>query len=212
MDAVVKIGGSFQDHRPALKRLCRILKEISNQRSILVLPGGGRFANFVRHNQGPQRLSDRTSHMMAIFGMDIFGYKLHDLIEGSRLARSLKRVGSRRCSIFLPFKELRNCNELEPSWDVTSDSIAAWTAGEIGCKKLVLVKSVDGIFHRRKLLVSISARDLKKIKQTVVDLKLPQILEKHRITCWIVSGKYPERIEAAIEGKKAISTVILPEV
>ena len=212
MDAVVKVGGSFQAHRPALKNLCRALREVSDRHPILVVPGGGKFADFVRHLQRTRGLSDQTAHVMAIFGMNVFGYELHGLIKGSKLTRSLKRVGSRGCSIFLPLKEMRSCNELEPSWDVTSDAIAAWASAKVGCRKLVLVKVVDGIFHRRRLLASISARELREIKQTVVDRKLPQVLEDHGITCWIVNGRYPERVAAVLEGRKAIGTVISPEV
>ena len=35
---------------------------------------------------------------------------------------------------------------LPASWGVTSDSIAAWVAGEVGAGRLVLVKGVDGLF------------------------------------------------------------------
>jgi len=122
----------------------------------------------------------------------------------------LKRVRSRGCTIFLPFKELRSCRELEPSWDITSDAIAAWVSTKIGCGKLVLVKMVDGIFHQRRLLPSISAQELKAMEQSVVDRKLPEFLESHGITCWIVNGKYPERVEAVLKGGEAICTVISP--
>jgi aspartokinase-like uncharacterized kinase len=179
---------------------------------MLVVPGGGEFADLVRHLQRTLGLSDRTAHAMAIFGMNVFGYELHGLIGGSRLTRSLKRVGSRGCSIFLPFNELKDCSELESSWNVTSDSIAAWASGKMGCGKLVLVKVVDGIYHRRKLLASISSKKLCMIKQTVVDRKLPQILEDHGIACWVVNGRYPERVEAALEGERTTGTVISPEV
>ena len=34
---------------------------------------------------------------------------------------------------------------LPASWDVTSDSIAAWVAPQAGAGRLVLVKAVDGL-------------------------------------------------------------------
>ena len=35
---------------------------------------------------------------------------------------------------------------LPASWEVTSDSIAAWVAAQIGAERLVLVKGVDGLY------------------------------------------------------------------
>ena len=35
---------------------------------------------------------------------------------------------------------------LPASWEVTSDSIAAWVADQVGAGRLVLVKEVDGLF------------------------------------------------------------------
>jgi aspartokinase-like uncharacterized kinase len=210
LDAVVKVGGSFQADREALKELCGILEEVSTEHPLLIVPGGGKFADLVRHLQRTLGLSDRTAHVMAIFGMNIFGHQLHRLIRGSKITKSTKRIGSKGCTIFLPFQELRCCEELEPSWDVTSDAIAAWASAKVGCKKLILVKMIDGIFHRRRLRTSIFAPELRRMKQSVVDRKLPEILESAGIKCWIVNGKHPERVKAVLEGREAIYTVISP--
>ncbi|KUO40747.1 MAG: hypothetical protein AVW06_02130 [Hadesarchaea archaeon DG-33-1] len=210
VDAVVKIGGSFQADTQALKNLCQTLKKASNKHRLLIVPGGGKFADLVRHLQQERGLSDQTAHVMAIFGTNIFGYMLQDFIKGSTLTRSLKRVGSRGCSIFLPLEELRGCEELEPSWNVTSDSIAAWTSAKIGCKRLILVKMVNGIFRRGKLQTSVSTQRLKEMNQSVVDRKLPELLERAEITCWVVNGNYPERIEEVLNVGKTVCTVIVP--
>ena len=37
-------------------------------------------------------------------------------------------------------------NPLENSWEVTSDSIAAYLCGRLGLKELILITDVDGIF------------------------------------------------------------------
>jgi aspartokinase-like uncharacterized kinase len=57
--------------------------------------------------------------------------------------------------VLAPSRWLRDADPLPHSWDVTSDSIAAWIAGEIGARELVLVKPphasgelVDPLFHR----------------------------------------------------------------
>jgi aspartokinase-like uncharacterized kinase len=45
-----------------------------------------------------------------------------------------------RVPVLAPSQWLREADPLPHSWDVTSDSIAAWVAGAVGARRLVLVK------------------------------------------------------------------------
>jgi aspartokinase-like uncharacterized kinase len=42
--------------------------------------------------------------------------------------------------VLAPYAWLRDADPLPHSWDVTSDSIAAWVAGQVGASRLVLLK------------------------------------------------------------------------
>ena len=208
MDAVIKIGGSLLTNDQVLKNFCQSLGDLSKRYRLLIVPGGGTFANIVRGKQIEQRFSDRVAHIRAIAGMDVYGLELHGLIKGSSTSKDLGKIKRNGCTIFLPFETLRRCDKLEASWEVTSDTIAAWISSKIGCRRLILVKMVDGIFNRGKLQVSVSTQRLKEMDQSVVDQKLPDILESAGITCWIVNGKYPKRIEDILNEKKTICTMI----
>ena len=59
--------------------------------------------------------------------------------------------------VLAPLRWLRNADPLPHSWDVTSDSIAAWMAGEFGAADLLLVKpyrdggpAIAGKGHERR--------------------------------------------------------------
>jgi aspartokinase-like uncharacterized kinase len=45
-----------------------------------------------------------------------------------------------RIPVLAPYQWLREADPLPHSWDVTSDSISAWVAGQIGATRMVLVK------------------------------------------------------------------------
>jgi len=45
-----------------------------------------------------------------------------------------------RVPVLAPYRWLRGADPLPHSWDVTSDSISAWVAGQVGAARLVLVK------------------------------------------------------------------------
>jgi aspartokinase-like uncharacterized kinase len=122
---VVKVGGGIGDD--ALPAVCAALGELGRRHRLLVVPGGARFADAVRDADRRFGLHAHTSHRMAILAMEQYGWLLSDLIPGVPV---LLPAG-------LPL------DELPASWDVTSDSIAAWVAHRVGAERLVLVKAAD---------------------------------------------------------------------
>ncbi|KXB00172.1 hypothetical protein AKJ47_02600 [candidate division MSBL1 archaeon SCGC-AAA261G05] len=207
MRIVIKVGGSFQKAPSALRSVCMTIEEISKKHRLLIVPGGGKFADLIRDIQTKLGLSDRVAHQMAILGMDIYGLALSEFLKDFALVDDLKnREGENQ--IFLPYRTLKDSNELEPSWKVTSDTIAAWTCSKTDFEKLILIKRVDGIHIQGKLRKSISTEELKEMNQTVVDQNLFHILEDAELDCWIINGEHPSRIKSLIEGKETICTMI----
>ncbi len=135
MLTVVKVGGGIGDD--ALPGVCAAL---GRRDSLLVVPGGGRFADAVRDADRRFGLNAETAHRMAILGMEQFGWLLSDLIPGAERCTDLERIATDRTSVLLPAG--LPLDELPASWDVTSDSIAAWVARRTGAERLVLVKAV----------------------------------------------------------------------
>ncbi len=172
MDAtVVKIGGSLALYPEKLKILCSKLSAKSKKHNIIVVPGGGEFADVVRVLDKRFSLSDSVSHQMAILGMDQYGFLLSDLITGSQVINQLEHIQKifdlHKLPIFLPSNFMLKNDPLENSWDVTSDSIAVYIANQLHIKKVILVTDVDGIFTRdpkkysdAKLICKISAKQL----------------------------------------------------
>ena len=101
------------------------------------MPGGAGFADAVRDADRRFGLRAETSHRMAILGMEQFGWLLSDLIPGAERAPRLDARGAGRTVVLLPAGLA--LDELPASWAVTSDSIAAWVADQVGAGRLVLV-------------------------------------------------------------------------
>jgi len=220
MDAVIKIGGSLAEEPQRLRALCAKLSEFAKKYEIVVVPGGGRFADVVRDFDQRFALSSGISHRMAILGMDQFGLLLSQIIPDScatYLLSDVKQLSEIRVvPIFLPSRLMFREDPLENSWDVTSDSIAAYVAGRLHVAKVVLVTDVDGIFTKdpkkhadATLMEKLSAEELLKFnKRTSVDRYLPKLLLESQIDCYVVNGKHPERIEAILAGQQATCTLI----
>ena len=220
MDAVIKVGGSLAENPATLKTLCNRLSEIAKKHSITVVPGGGKFADAVREIDQRYTLSANAAHRMAILGMDQFGLLLTQLIPNSCATYSLnaaKQLSKRKAApIFLPSRMMFKENPLEASWDVTSDSIAAYVAIQLKADKVLLVTDVDGIFTKdpkkhsdAELIPKFPAEKLLKLtSRTSVDKFLPNFLEKNPLDCYVVNGLQPKRVAAILSGKKTVCTRI----
>ncbi|MFQ6071891.1 MAG: amino acid kinase [Methanosarcinales archaeon] len=203
---VLKIGGSLIEYaHNLLKKLCYLDYSATGREpeSIIIVPGGGIFANIVRDVSQKYNISSDSAHWMAILAMEQYGFYLASL-EKIKLLDDLDNIPS--MSILLPYKLLKNNDELEHSWKVTSDTIAAWIAKKLKAR-LIKATDVDGIYIDNKLVSTISARELIG-KDTCVDLALPKYLIKEKINLLVVNGKYPDRVIKAIFNKKTIGTFI----
>lgn len=210
VDCVLKIGGSLFERSQNLKKLCKALGRFSKSYSIIITSGGSRFADLVRDVDAKFHLDKVTSHKMAILAVDQYGILLSNLIPKSTVTYDLSEaVKPRKTSvIFLPSKVMFQENPLEASWNVTSDSIAAYIAHLARAEKLILAKDVDGIFTedpkksgKATLIQQISAEELRKAKYSCVDSYLPGLLLKLKLNCYIVNGNFPSRIWSILEGK-----------
>jgi aspartokinase-like uncharacterized kinase len=219
---VVKVGGSLSKKPEALRTLCQKLSLLAQTHKIVVVPGGGEFADYVREIDKRFSLSATVAHRMAILAMDQYGLLLSELTPNCKAIDSLEEAKNselQQVTVFLPSKFMLKDDGLPNSWDVTSDSIAAYIAGQIGADKLLLVKDVDGIFtdnpkhnQNAKLLNKVTVCELAQLNgKTCVDSYLPQILGILKIECCIVNGFYPERVEAVLTGKQTVGTCIWRE-
>lgn len=161
-DAVVKIGGSLLALGDALPRTISALELLARTRSIFIVPGSGPFADVVRAVDGRLSLGDDTAHWMAILGMEQYALLLTSRIADAILvhdASEMRRAHEGgKIPVLAPYRWLRDADPLPHSWDVTSDSIAAWVANAVGASRLILVKPpahdprtvVDRYFERAR--------------------------------------------------------------
>jgi hypothetical protein len=221
LDAViVKVGGSLALQAEKLRSLCIKLTGLSHDHKLVVVPGGGEFADVARNLDSRFHLSPQVAHRMAILGMDQYGLLLADLLPSSSLVEELGSIqevlDSDRLPVFLPAAYLSFDRTLENSWDVTSDSIAVYVAAQLNVPKVILVTDVDGVFSRdpkkfsdAKLISQLCARDLLEMhERTSVDKFLPKLLLQVQIDCVVVNGLHPHRLETILNGKDTVCTLI----
>ena len=146
--AVVKVGGGLLGREGAFEHVTGALAACGGGRPFLVVPGGGPFVEVVRERSRHLQIDADTAHWMAILGMDQYAHALASRIGGAALVERERDIAvalaAGRIPVLAPYHWLRAADPLPHSWDVTSDSIAAWLAGTLGAARLILVKPVAG--------------------------------------------------------------------
>jgi aspartokinase-like uncharacterized kinase len=208
---VVKVGGGLGRGAgdDALRALCTTLGELGERHPVLVVPGGAWFADAVRDADRRFELRATTSHRMAVIGMEQFGLLLSDLIPGA-VRSTQPRADARGTTVLLPAGLA--LDELPASWQVTSDSIAAWVAGQAGADRLVLVKEVDGLFAQWPAqgdpIARMTAAELAALRPAGVDEHLPTLLEAATFETWVISGRDPRRLTELLDRGTSVGTRI----
>jgi aspartokinase-like uncharacterized kinase len=187
---VVKLGGSLYNQVPDLVPVL-----LASGRPLFIVPGGGMFADTVRRS----RVDDDSAHWMAIASMDQYGW----FIASQGIMATALLQAPKRPVVFLPYCSLRQHDPLPHSWDVTSDSIAAWVADLLGLD-LLLLKSVDGILENGSLMERVKI----PVKTDVVDpFFIPFVLEK-KLKTTIINGSSVDRLEKFLRGETVSGTRI----
>jgi 5-(aminomethyl)-3-furanmethanol phosphate kinase len=220
---VVKVGGGLAREAgdEALRTLCHAIGDAGARHELLVVPGGGAFADAVREHDSRFALRPAAAHRMAILAMEQFGWLLSDLVPGAvpctDLATARAAAARGATPILLPAALLAG-DPLPASWTVTSDSIAAWVAGAAQAGRLVLLKPVAGLYRDLPAngppLARLSVDELAELRAAGlaagVDPHLPEALREAGVEAWVIDGREPGRLVALLEQGSTEGTLVTP--
>jgi aspartokinase-like uncharacterized kinase len=204
-EALLKVGGSLYN-QSELKKITAAWAVLAAAHRLLLLPGGGPFADQVRAADVRHQLNQSAAHWMAILAMDQYAYLLAGLTPQAILVRDLvtaQQVCDRgQLAILAPSALLLQLDPLPHSWHITSDSIAAWLAQHARTRLLVLLKSVAGVYEADRqgqtpvLLRHIARQAL--ARRDLVDPYFSQTLSPST-DCWLIDGSRPERLAELLD-------------
>ena len=178
---VIKLGGSLADYPDDLRHWLKALAEAGKGR-IVIVPGGSFFADWVRETQKKWGFDDAAAHAMGLRAMEQFGIMLCGLQKGLIPARSeteiRKVLHENQVPVWLPVQILA-AQDIEPSWDVTSDSLAAWLTRRLAAERLVLVKSCP---------LPTGEMDMAELsRKGIVDAAFPGFVDAAAFDVWLVN-------------------------
>lgn len=210
--ALFKIGGKilddFDNLSSTISQLAQLFKEGFLKRIILI-PGGGSFANFIRKAYSELKFTEEIAHWMGIISMNYNGLELNKKFPNLSVIESIEILKEKQkvFCVFLPYEFLKENDDLPYSWDVTSDSISLFIAKKLGLNECYLIKDVDGILDNKnqvikeistsklddmnkleKITEPLSESELLKKKTTPIDPYITTLINKDKISCIILNG------------------------
>jgi aspartokinase-like uncharacterized kinase len=189
---VVKIGGSLAK----TGRMASVLAMIGAARiPVVVVPGGGPFADAVRGLQKDMQFDDAVAHRVAMLAMEQMAECIVGGQPGLRVAHSLDDISDAvmdgQIPVWAPLQVIGEDTTIEVSWNATSDSLAARLA-ELLDTRLVLLKSVgaDGISSAEELM-----------REGIVDPLFPKIVARADLFWSIFGPKDDAALSALLNGE-----------
>ena len=175
---------------------------LEGQNCLFVI-GGGEFANLIRKYDVEIGFSQDVTHETAIDSMDILAKLLNDKLAFTEISYTIEEANrisdSNKIPIMICSEILKENEPFKHSWDVTSDSIAAYIASLLNAK-LLIATNVNGIYTKdpslsgAELISEIDVNELLTFDESSVDLMLPTLLIEYGLDSYVVNGKYPERV------------------
>ena len=201
---VVKLGGSLAAGGPPLAWLDAVAAGAGR---VVLVPGGGPFADQVRALQSRWAFSDETADRLAMLAMEQYGRVLVDLrpelVPADSEAKIRAALQSGQVPVWLPMPMARATGELPRTWAVTSDSLALWLANALGAARVVLVKSAAPPTGPRP------AADL--ARAGLIDEAFPALLAAGRSEAWCLGPEESGLLSQALSEQAEPGTRILPD-
>ncbi len=152
---VIKLGGSLF-RTPELRQWLELLDTASQNEVVVIVPGGGPFADEVRHAQRLHNFSNSSAHHMALLAMAQFGLLVADLAPQSHLfyypEQSVDSLAP-GLHVWLPDRQLLAREDIPHSWDISSDSLALWLSQQLNADELVMIKRSTVVSPRIQALI-----------------------------------------------------------
>ena len=200
---VVKLGGSLMRSRSLPRWLAAIHQH--HRQEIIIVPGGGVFADQVRQSQAEWRFDDLSAHKMAILAMEQYGLMLAGLLPDLTPVRTEAEMrlafAAGRAAVWLPYRLLlEDAAAIPANWDLSSDSLGLWLARRLESEQYLMIK--PGAYRKPMTLDEY-------IRRGVIDAGMAEMSQGYRGDIHLLwEGQYEDFHRLAVEAGQAPQSAV----
>ncbi|MCC6057356.1 MAG: hypothetical protein LM568_00365 [Desulfurococcaceae archaeon] len=213
---VLKVSGHLYRYRDKVVELMQILEDlVEKEFLVVVVPGGSIFADTVKEFQVETGIDDDLAHWMAIKAMEIYGLYLakysRKAVETYTLRDIENALKEKLIPIAMPYRILKEHDELPHSWDISSDSIATYIASLVRADIVVFGKLIKGILNENRVLIhKVKVDEGFKYIRNEFDKYVIHLLKKFRIPLAIFDVTNPSLLYKIVKQEYGNYTLLLP--
>ncbi|WP_019534803.1 hypothetical protein [Paenibacillus ginsengihumi] len=200
LDYMIKIGGSLLPNINKCKQLADLLSEVGKSKRLLLFPGGGEIDNYIETYHSQIALDREIFHRATMLAMDqtallFCNYNLEMLVPVDNMIDCRKVLDQHRIPFLLPSKIVFGLDPFRYTNRITSDGMALYFAHIFQAKRMVLIKSINGILdHNRQTISRLSFDEFLMTEQDCVDETFPLLAHKVKIPIDILNGLEYEQL------------------
>jgi len=191
---VIQIGGNLADWVTMTDWLT-LAGRMAAKAPTVIVPTGGPFAETIHEAEDMWRLSPSVVRRMVLLGMDSHALLLHgihsNIATAANFAAIWANAAAGNASVWMPGGLARERADLIDDWDMSSDSLAAWLAVELGAERLILVKSGACPCH--------AVDTLAMVRDGLLGPDFPGWRRRFRGKVWCVGRDQVEDLAAALD-------------
>jgi 5-(aminomethyl)-3-furanmethanol phosphate kinase len=143
---IIKVGGSLFDIPNLGSYIHEYLVTQHAERNVLLIAGGGNYANVVRALDCIHQIGEEHAHWIAIKSLSVSAMFLSYICKQLPIIYDFNTISHYQYAVLDPYtcivQDISNSQSLPHNWSVTSDSIALRVAEMKKFSQVILLKSV----------------------------------------------------------------------
>lgn len=184
---IVKLGGSLTCDDQLHVCVTHIATQRQASQSVIIVPGGGKFADQVRQAQQQWHFNDAVAHHMAILAMQQMALLINALQPDWRLIKNLAELTQPLSNVVIWWPEINLLNDyaVPASWAITSDSLAVWLGTQLAVGEIIIVKAAE---------IPVGASLISLVAHGILDAAFMHYANEFQNKITVVhSGDFPDR-------------------
>ncbi len=218
-DVFLKVGGSILEYAAHTAALAETLETLAGRVRMVILAGGGRVAKRIKANQRERAGDFFTSWRASTLALDVNAGLLASHSPRFSVVTSISQIVAAHkggsIPVFAPAEALFSSLWFVPNWVATTDTMGLYFGTAMGAHRYVIVTDVHGVCEHAPgpeaetpPFPKLQVRDLERLSSSKLDAAFPAFFRRYPLETFVVNGKFPGRVLAAIMGQKTIGTEI----
>lgn len=220
-DFLIKIWGSLMWQDPIITDLVWAIEQESGEKRIVITTGSKDLSNVIRQYVGdnlPHRISESTHIDITMQARDMmaraFSHASTKFVPVSSVGEVNDALYEWRIPVLLQYDLLKNLKPFPLERWLSTDTTSAYFADLLKVKKFVKLTNVDGVYENiwdsDSLYSTVSTADLRRLWKTCIDVKLPDLLDRIKMRCYVMSGKKIPNLQKFLQYWSGVHTCVEP--